>query len=120
MQHVNVYRNLTRKCLSIKHKGLVRGHAQRVYLTGGVQFTVRPGTRDRVRATGKKEVHAWVSGLIYARDASVPAVPPLAVRARYNPKRDDTWHVDGRPVLGGSCAWVDAAGEVWVLDPVFA
>ena len=65
MPTVDIYRNLTRNCWSIRdHKsGRVTDHLDELYLER-VTFTVRPGGRAKVLETGQKNVHAFATGLI--------------------------------------------------------
>jgi hypothetical protein len=58
-RRVKVYRNLTKQCYSVMHKGLVMLHCQAIYLMA-VDFVVRPAGNARVRATGRKNVHAFI------------------------------------------------------------
>ena len=58
---VQVYYNLHKKCLSIRHKGKVIEHAREVTLTDA-RFHVQPAGRERVLREKKKNVHAYVSG----------------------------------------------------------
>ncbi|UBV45462.1 hypothetical protein LAJ19_20265 (plasmid) [Deinococcus taeanensis] len=76
---VEVYRNLTRRCWSVRQGGRVIAHSPWLLLRD-VTMIVRPGGRDRVRRTGRNEVHAWVRGT----PAQHP--PPAGLeRARDNP-----------------------------------
>lgn len=65
-REVFVYRNLTRKCYSVKDvaTGRVIQHAQEVGLAN-VTFKVSAKVRDRMRLTRKKEVHAGIVGQLY-------------------------------------------------------
>ena len=58
---VQVYYNLHKKCLSIRHKGKVIEHAQEVTLTDA-RFHVQQAGRERVLKQKRKNVHAYVSG----------------------------------------------------------
>ena len=57
---VQVYYNLHKKCLSIRHKGKVIEHAQEVTLTDA-RFHVQQAGRERVLKQKRKNVHAYVS-----------------------------------------------------------
>lgn len=61
---VEVYYNLHKKCLSIRHKGKVIRHRKDVYLTG-VVFRVQPAGRARVIREKRKNVHAFVCGWMH-------------------------------------------------------
>ena len=65
---VEVYRNLHKKCYSIRHKGRVLYHAKSIVMRD-CEFRVQEGGRKRVLREKKKNVHAGVSG--YAVD-SIP------------------------------------------------
>ena len=58
---VQVYYNLHKKCLSIRHKGKVIEHAQEVTLTDA-RFHVQQAGRERVLKQKRKNVHAYISG----------------------------------------------------------
>ena len=54
-----VYRNLHKKCWSIRHEGKVIAHAPRVFLWDG-EFQVSEFGNARVRKEKRKNVHAYV------------------------------------------------------------
>ena len=58
---VQVYYNLHKKCLSIRHKGKVIEHAQEVTLTDA-RFHVQQAGRERVLKQKRKNVPAYISG----------------------------------------------------------
>jgi hypothetical protein len=58
---VRVYRNLHKKCLSVK-QGIVRCHADNVALRG-CRFIVSKAGQKRVRREKRKNVHAFVEGV---------------------------------------------------------
>jgi hypothetical protein len=58
-RRVKVYRNLTKQCYSVMHQGLVMLHTNGIYLMDA-KFVVRPAGNARVRATGRKNVHAFI------------------------------------------------------------
>ena len=60
---VRVYRNLHKKCISVKQGTLVRCHARNVVLAD-CKFIVSEAGQKRVRQEGKKNVHAFVQGLV--------------------------------------------------------
>ncbi len=65
-QKVEIYRNLRKKCYSIRQKGKViayLGFTNELILRG-VKFVVQPAGRDRVRRENKKNVHAFVRGTV--------------------------------------------------------
>ena len=60
---VEVYRNLSKRVFSIRHKGVVIGYASNVELSDAV-FRVREGGRRRVLESRQKNVHAFVKGTL--------------------------------------------------------
>ena len=60
---VKVYWNLHRKCYSVQQKGLVVGHAENIALKN-VTFKVNESGRQRVLKERRKNVHAFVTGLL--------------------------------------------------------
>lgn len=63
IKKVHVYRNLHKKCWSIRCNGKVISHQKKVLLRD-VTFHVQPAGMARVRETGKKNVHAYVKGFL--------------------------------------------------------
>lgn len=66
---VEVYRNLHKKCFSIRHKGKVIDYVkddEELHLTD-VTFRVQPAGCARVRREKRKNVHAYVRGIISPR-----------------------------------------------------
>ena len=61
---IEVYRNLHKKCFSVRHKGKVVGYLydnEQLALTN-VTFAVQPAGRAKVLRENKKNVHAFVRG----------------------------------------------------------
>lgn len=87
---VRVYRNLHRKCLSIK-QGVVRCHAPYIFLRD-VKFLVNEKIRDRVRETKRKEVHAYVMGYIENPAIVGDLIPEHSIF--YNPYKNDSFVID--------------------------
>jgi hypothetical protein len=91
---VFVYRNLRKKCYSIKAlegamKGKVIAHASTVTLNE-CRFKVSKAGQARVRATKQKNVHAGVQGQWDGEiDPSMPA--DVSVSLYYNPYKVDTF-----------------------------
>jgi hypothetical protein len=118
-KRVEVYYNVTAKCLSVRQGGKVvkHTHAIKIYSTpssyGHVDFTVQPAGRKKVVRTKRKGVHAFVRG-----QADLDKTPSLEEkklrrpkwlrRVSYNPYKSDKF-VDvktGKPV--------DYAKEVFI------
>lgn len=104
---VRVYRNLHRKCLSVK-QGVVRCHTDYVFLQN-VTFPVNTKVRDRVRLTRRKEVHAYVMG--YLANTTLVNEVQSSGKATYNPYTHDTFelrkpnHLFGYPLI--ECRYCD-------------
>lgn len=60
---VQVYRNLHRKCWSVRQDGIVKAHCESVELIN-CQMVVQPAGRAKVLREKKKNVHAYVKGYI--------------------------------------------------------
>ena len=60
---VNVYRNLHKKCWSIKQGKYVVAYADNILLKD-CKFHVNPNGIDKIRESGRKQVIAWVRGII--------------------------------------------------------
>ena len=88
---VRVYYNLHKKCFSVQDykTGLVTKHAYRLFLTNAM-FVVRKSGNERVRSEGKKNVHAFVNGIVGNRSAKIDNEHCFVVR--YNPYTMDYFH----------------------------
>ena len=62
-QKVRVYRNLHRKCLSVKQNGIVQCHTDNIVLND-CKFIVSKAGQKRVRDEKRKNVHAFVEGYV--------------------------------------------------------
>jgi len=58
---VDVYWNLHKKCYSVRHKGKVIAHLDRVALRD-VEWIVQPAGREKVLSEKRKNVHAFARG----------------------------------------------------------
>ena len=63
MRRVQVYYNIRRGDYSVRQSGRVINHVDSIALSD-VRFNVAPAGRDKVRATGVKNVHSTVTGYI--------------------------------------------------------
>ena len=86
MKRVQVYWNLHRGCYSVRQSGRVIDHVDSIILRD-VRFNVAPAGRDKVRATGVKNVHATVTGYILGGNAQLETIPEDFVS--YNPFKYD-------------------------------
>jgi hypothetical protein len=107
---VRCYFNLHKKVWSIKamegpQKGRVVRHATTVLLADAKPVVSQKG-RERVLREGRKNVHAYVEGLLsYAGDSRL-ALPEWSTEVTYNPYKYTTFvrKSDTKQWLGGS-AW---------------
>jgi len=88
MNRVQVYYNIRRGDYSVRQSGRVIDHVERIVLRD-VRFNVAPAGRDKVRATGVKNVHATVSGYIISNNSA-----PWHKRAGFRLLRDDVRNYD--------------------------
>lgn len=95
-RRVEVYFNLHKKCLSVRHRGLVIGHAAAVELAD-VTFAVSEAGRQRVLRDGRKNVHAFIRGTLVSSVPHGEPVPALtydkavAPTVTYNPYKNDSF-----------------------------
>lgn len=114
------YRNLHRSCYSMIQNSLVVGHSDFLMLSD-VAFVVREAGRQRVLSSGKKNVHAFATGIVCE---SVPAEINGAdfCPIRYNPKRSAYFETmvgdDWVPIR--SARYVSLSPlKIWACEPQF-
>jgi hypothetical protein len=109
---VEAYRNLNRKCISVRRGGLVKKCVQRIALRD-VVFRVQEGGRKRVLREKRKNVHAFVKG------TPTHKAPPRGlckVDVTYNPYKYASFvtRKGKRPVHAASYVVVRTSGvEAW-------
>lgn len=81
---VRVYRNLHQDCWSVLHKGKVIGHAMSVELKD-VNLIVQRGGYDRYQREQRKNVHAFVQGILVNFDQPLWTIGGTEVT--YSPKQ---------------------------------
>lgn len=107
---VQVYRNLRKKCYSVRQSGRVVDHVHSLYLRD-TKFVVQPAGRERVRREGRKNVHAYIQGIIVPELEWIKQ--PRAVF--YDPYKFDTF-VDGmtwEPVHSASRVLISDIGVLY-------
>lgn len=112
---VQVYRNLTKKCYSVRQGGRVVDHVHSLYLKD-VTFVVQPAGRERVRREKRKNVHAYIKGII-APETEWIKQPRLAM---YNPYEFDTF-VDGmtwKPIHSAPRVLISEVGVLYSTEGV--
>ena len=96
---VRVYYNLHKKCFSVQDykTGLVTKHTNKLNLSNAM-FVVRKSGNERVRSEGKKNVHAFVNGIVNDKSSDIKHWHEV----RYNPYEMDYFHyeriVNDKPV----------------------
>ena len=105
---VFAYRNLHQDLWSIQQRGLVVAHADDAVITQA-KFVVREGGRQKVVASGRKNVHAGVVGYLGE------CWPWTKSRVSYNPfKAGHFYHVaSGEPIHKASSVHLDTQGKAW-------
>ena len=99
---VRVYYNLHKKCFSVQDykTGLVTKHTNQLFLTNAL-FVVRKSGNERVKSEGKKNVHAFVNGIVNDKPSNTNSFHN-SYRVRYNPYEMDYFHyeriVNDKPV----------------------
>jgi len=108
---VRVYRNLAAQCWSLQSQGLVVGHVLGALLED-CRFIVQPAGQAKVRASGRKQVHAFVEGTLrgwHAHAMGRSCYPTMYVgqRVTYNPYLHDTFvYTDGQDEIVRA-SWVE-------------
>lgn len=110
MTVVEVYRNLHRGCLSIRDPKTRRviGYANSVTLTD-VTFVVSEAGRQRVLREERKNVHAFVRGVLASQNGSAPKNWSAV---KYNPFEAGTFRrrSNGTPVYRAGRVYVSPGG----------
>lgn len=98
---IEVYRNLTKDCWSVRYNGIVVSYAKTVSIENPA-FVVRQRGRERVLEERRKNVHAFVRGELLSLDKRLGA---LRHTARYNPYENLYFYDEnGFPVLAAEKA----------------
>lgn len=110
---VEAYRNLSRRCWSVRRTGRVVGHVQTLTLAGAVFRVSAAGVR-RVQARQAREVVAFVRGV----PIESGPLPREAQRVRFCPYRGPDFTLeDGAPVSAAALVHLAADGSCWAVDP---
>ena len=88
---VSVYYNIHKRCFSVQDykTGLVKRHARNISLTNAM-FVVRKSGNERVKSEGKKNVHAFVNGIVVNKYAKIDN--EFCFPVRYDPYTMDYFH----------------------------
>ena len=93
---VRVYRNLHKKCVSVKQGGIVRCHATNVVLNE-CRFIVSEAGQARVHREGKKNVHAFIEGYVVDARRSLELLDFGWNTVYYDPYEVDHWVLSNVP-----------------------
>lgn len=117
---VEVYRNLHRNCLSVRFRGRVIAHVDRIALRN-VEFHVSQSGRERVLRERRKNVHAYLRGEWLGPFEMYSLPPSITGHAdvRYDPYQYSQFHnlTTDRPVYTADMAWI-ANGRVTCYNPL--
>lgn len=115
---VHVYRNLHRKCLSVKsaETGVIIAYVQTIALADA-RFRVSEAGRERVIKERRKNVHAWIEGT-WLRDHRTPSIKGCR-RVFYDPYRIGAFIEQGssKPCVSSPSAFVTIYGAYIPADP---
>lgn len=106
---IEAYRNLTRRCWSLRSGGRVIEHRPRVVLRD-CTMRVREGGRQRVIREGHRSVHAWIEG------ETLDTLPDVYLfEIGYNPWLAATFTVRPgyEPICGARIVLLDEHGKAW-------
>lgn len=110
---VEVYRNLSFPdgvTYSIRQNGLVIGHTREITLLDAT-FEVHEAGRQRVLRERRKNVHAWVKGMMVSTKPQPES--SLDTRVTYNPyKMANFQDADGDPVVNARLVHLNKHG-IW-------
>ena len=110
---VRVYYNLHKKCFSIQDykTGLVTKHTNQLNLSNAL-FVVRKSGNERVRSEGKKNVHAFVNGIVNDKPSDTNSFHN-SYRVRYNPYEMDYFHYER--IVNNKPKWLPVDNH-WIGD----
>ena len=87
---VRVYRNLHRKCISVKQGGIVKCWTTNIVLKD-CKFIISKAGQKRVRDEKKKNVHAFIEGYLADVGEADKQAGFTWTESYYNPYRTDTF-----------------------------
>lgn len=110
---VEAYRNLSRRCFSVRCAGRVVGHVETLALADA-EFRVSAAGVRRIQARRAREFVAVVRGI----PTESSAIPTGAVRVRFCPYLGPSFHLaDGTPVTAAALVILAADGSCWAVNP---
>ena len=115
---VEVYRNLHKKCYSVRFNGKVIKHIDSLIINNPT-FAVQPAGNRKVRETGRKNVHAFIRGDWDDSYREFSAFNTLPYAISYNPYEHTTFinRHNGEPIYKADCALLHSSGvAAWILQ----
>ena len=107
---VRVYRNLHRKCISVKQDGIVKCWTTNIVLKD-CKFIISKAGQKRVRNEKRKNVHAFVEGYLVNVRETDKLKSSTWTESYYNPYHTDTFQErkTGQPITSAKFVdvWVD-------------
>ena len=111
---VEIYWNLHKKCFSVRRKGVVIAHGDSFSIRQP-EFVVRPAGHAKVLKEKRKNVHAFVRGILYETDTSHMECDTTV---SYNPYKGAYFYdkSTGDPITDGVVAYlrVDKENKPWI------
>lgn len=108
---VEAYRNLTRRCWSVRLRGRVVAHVPSLALRD-VRLVVAAAGCARIRRSDHCEVIGFARGIRIESDV----LPAGAVRVRFNPFAAPAFTLpDGTPIAAAALLFLDADGSCWAV-----
>jgi hypothetical protein len=90
-KYVEVYRNLHKKCWSVRQNGIVLFHCRNICLKN-VRFYVSERGRQRVLFEHQKNIHAWVIGyIVQSTEIDDNTKDGSGLDVTYNPYKYDSF-----------------------------
>ncbi len=112
-ERVRIYRNLNDKCLSVMYHKKVVGHAQSVLLND-IKFIVLEGGRQRAIIQKRKNVHAFIEGVLVKVSSETDETFELneGIKISYNPYMQGSFFIEktGQPVHKAKTILINSKG----------
>jgi hypothetical protein len=116
-QRVEIYWNLHKHCFSVRKDGRVVCHVVRAFVDSP-EFVVRKTGREKVLRDKRKNVHAFVRGILWSLDDlrmdllnSVEAIP-----VSYDPYKNESFVMrSGLPIFSAYCCYLKTLETVEIM-----
>lgn len=104
---VEVYRNLHKGCWSIRQDGLVKAHTDTALLINPT-FVVQKTGRCRVIENKRKQVHAWLKGMLHPYPSRAHQIDDGWKMVTYDPYKYKSFvrNADKQPITNAKQAWM--------------